>query len=329
MKNIATIIACFLLSISQAQVSKTVEYNAKNEITKVIYGNGLTQQWEFDPTSNRTLYMVYYTPIITGQETLVIQEDTQLELQLEFFTTNDPDFPVGYTLHIYEGSNYTINNNTVIPNPNFYGEIYCKTIIENQAAKSDTFLLKINVLPMNDFPYVFLPIEDSTAIINQQFEYNIYENFDDVDLPNDNLIFSATLTNNEPLPNWLDFDEQNGNFSGLPIDVGFLNIKVTCIDDSLATVDDEFTINIQTINIIELTENIKIFPNPTSGLVKIDILNAEEICISLFDINGKLLFEKSDINTSETVDISNYSNGIYTLIIKTKNGTFVNKIVKI
>lgn len=81
------------------------------------------------------------------------------------------------------------------------------------------------------------------------------------------------------------------------------------------------------VNDFVRNEQIKIFPNPTNDFIKINFSNSKIITIEISDINGQLLFIKKMIS-SDIIDLSNYSNGIYFLKIISDNFTTTNKILK-
>ena len=77
-------------------------------------------------------------------------------------------------------------------------------------------------------------------------------------------------------------------------------------------------------NITDLSSTgIVVYPNPTTGIFRIDTrLNVE---IKVIDMQGKIIVEGKNLNT---VDISDYSNGLYNLYITTDDKIFINKIIK-
>tara|TARA_R110000851_G_scaffold316446_1_gene479596 strand:- start:108894 stop:110270 length:1377 start_codon:yes stop_codon:yes gene_type:complete len=87
----------------------------------------------------------------------------------------------------------------------------------------------------------------------------------------------------------------------------------------------------ENLTILGVEENqidtIKIYPNPTEGLLYIDANNTESIVsATIFDILGKKVLQL-DGNT-EQVDISNLQNGMYFLRIANMSGEVVKKIIK-
>lgn len=82
----------------------------------------------------------------------------------------------------------------------------------------------------------------------------------------------------------------------------------------------------------KLSENtIIIYPNPTEGLLKIEIKGWEQIenqIISIFDSNGGLIQNTIITSSITELDLSNCANGIYILIISYNNKTSTWKIIK-
>lgn len=63
---------------------------------------------------------------------------------------------------------------------------------------------------------------------------------------------------------------------------------------------------------------INIFPNPTHGNLRVELTGATEEQLSspnnsirVWDVQGKLLFSVPALGSSNTVDLSGYSNGVY------------------
>ncbi len=72
-----------------------------------------------------------------------------------------------------------------------------------------------------------------------------------------------------------------------------------------------------------------IYPNPTNGIVNINfykVQNFEKVEIS--DITGKTIIIKRIIQQNETIDLSDFENGIYIISIQTDNEIFTRKIIK-
>jgi len=80
-------------------------------------------------------------------------------------------------------------------------------------------------------------------------------------------------------------------------------------------------------NDFSFKNNLKIYPNPSSGIVHI-VANTGLQSIELYDIQGRLL-QAVMLNTTEaTIDISKRASGIYFMKVKTEQGIKVQKLVR-
>ncbi len=93
-------------------------------------------------------------------------------------------------------------------------------------------------------PYLNCPLPNVTAVLDSPFTFTIPENTFIDDDGRETLTFSATLSNNRPLPDWLSFDPETCTFSGTPDTRGRIYIKVTATDATEKTFSDIFTIAI-------------------------------------------------------------------------------------
>jgi gliding motility-associated-like protein len=91
---------------------------------------------------------------ITGQEGIIIEEDSIVTLSFSLLKVNDPSgtFPTGYTLVITPGENYTVSGNSIQPAPNFSGTLEVPVQVKNSSVTSNIFKLLILVSPGNDAP---------------------------------------------------------------------------------------------------------------------------------------------------------------------------------
>ena len=77
-----------------------------------------------------------------------------------------------------------------------------------------------------------------------------------------------------------------------------------------------------------MIKGIAIYPNPTHGLLTINNNKGIDMQVTIYDINGRVLVSKSNNDTMTTLDITNFSNGIYLLRIQTELGDFSKKVIK-
>ena len=81
--------------------------------------------------------------------------------------------------------------------------------------------------------------------------------------------------------------------------------------------------------------DITLFPNPTNDLVTVSFNNAtvENSTLFLYDIHGRLVktiaAQQNRVGgVSSQIDLSAQHAGIYFLSVRTKNGTYVKKIIR-
>lgn len=110
-----------------------------------------------------------------------------------------------------------------------------------------SFTLTVN--PANSAPVVSVPLADQTATQSVAFSYTVPStSFTDPDA-GDTLTYVATLADGSALPSWLSFNSSTRTFSGTPINVGTLSIKVTAKDAGNLTVSDIFDVAINVANL--------------------------------------------------------------------------------
>ncbi|MEY8848475.1 T9SS type A sorting domain-containing protein [Psychroserpens sp. XS_ASV72] len=77
----------------------------------------------------------------------------------------------------------------------------------------------------------------------------------------------------------------------------------------------------------EIISEISIYPNPTQNILNFKLPNNTIIeSVELIDMNGKRIFHSTEALT--TMDLSNVSNGVYLLQLKTNIGKLSKRIVK-
>ena len=111
------------------------------------------------------------------------------------------------------------------------------------------------------------------------------------------------------------------------------------------TVDDPYNGDGGTINSVKLQicniqvplaiedttfSNLKIYPNPTTGFVNIDLGNQNlesNSIVKLFDIQGRMISTKEMKTAIDNINISNLSDGVYLITIENGSSRTTKKIV--
>lgn len=76
-------------------------------------------------------------------------------------------------------------------------------------------------------------------------------------------------------------------------------------------------------------EDVIVYPNPANNIIHIkNIKNAEIMELTLYDDNGRACQIKNELTSRLELDISNLSNGLYLLHIRTPDETITKKIIK-
>ena len=76
---------------------------------------------------------------------------------------------------------------------------------------------------------------------------------------------------------------------------------------------------------------IHIYPNPTKGLLIVEITGNSEnkpVSLQVYDMNGRILLQESNVVSSFTIDLSNKPAGIYILRLMTDTEKNEWKIIK-
>jgi hypothetical protein len=187
---------------------------------------------------------------------------------------------------------------------------------------NDTF--SILVMNSNDCPELLIPLKDRELLINTEFYLQVPSGtFIDID-DKDQIELRANLHDGSILPAWLNFNPEQGLFSGIPQYEGEYRIKLLAKDKSGMSVSDEFKLLVYSNSEFEklLDKKITLYPNPSNGLLYIKIeldqnINKWEIRIK--DLNGKTLIAKELIHPKSEIDLSTLPKSAYIVEIHSKN----------
>jgi hypothetical protein len=185
----------------------------------------------------------------------------------------------------------------------------------------------------NFSPYLLNQIKSQTDSIGHSFNFTIPDNTFIDDDGNNTLSYSATLSNNKPLPTWLSFNPDTKTFSGTLDSVGSFSIEVIAADTSKASASTIFTLKVVEnpyTSISEILEqSIQIFPNPTKDKININFgsLQYKKVFVEIFDISGKQILSDTFYNPSSAkFDLTGKPKGIYILNLCVDGEKLIRKI---
>ncbi len=142
--------------------------------------------------------------------------------------------------------------------------------------------------------------------------YNSYSGYPTFDLSTNEKTLSYTFVMNDP----------SDPVARMSFDLGTTIAMITLSSIKIEEVIDN------SVLAQELEEHFVVFPNPTSDFITIQ--NAELIeKIQISDQKGRIILSKTPNNESSlTIDLRNYSSGIYFVLVDSGGKTFSKKIVK-
>ncbi len=216
----------------------------------------------FDLTVNNT----NDPPVIGGVNSATVTEDIDPDLDNlleanDALTISDPDVgessfqaaTIGGTygsLTIDAAGNWSYSaDNTQLSIQQIDAGESVSDVITVSTADGTTHDITITIDGAEDAPTLDNLIADQSTAEDAPFSFTVPANtFSDVDA-SDSLTYTATLSDDSPLPAWLSFDALTQTFSGTPTnaDIGTISVKVTA-DDGTSTVNDIFDLTVTNTN---------------------------------------------------------------------------------
>jgi photosystem II stability/assembly factor-like uncharacterized protein len=151
---------------------------------------------------------------------------------------------------------------------------------------------------------------------------------------------SVIQNENVLIANAIGYDYQWGECSnGFEAIIGENSQSFTATENGLYAVQisngqcdvtsDCFTVSTLSTNNNLLSNNIKVFPNPTSSIINVQFkLLSKNTKLSIYDINGKLLIKQILYKINNKINIQNLSQGLYILKIEKEDKSLFTKIIK-
>ena len=107
---------------------------------------------------------------------------------------------------------------------------------------------------------------------------------------------------------------------------GKYQVQTSSASDCKSTFSNIVFIGTTGVSNLENDSFLSIFPNPTTGILHLqgDILTNEKTQITLFNLQGSVLFSAKNISE---IDLSDYANGAYFLRATSGGNVFMRKII--
>ncbi|WP_397364330.1 T9SS type A sorting domain-containing protein [Olleya sp. R77988] len=94
---------------------------------------------------------------------------------------------------------------------------------------------------------------------------------------------------------------------------------------------DDFVVRGNVLSVDQFnTNSFLVYPNPSKGLFNIKTKINQTFNVNVFDVTGKIIYQKSHVKTNNNtyqLDLSNYSNGVYFLNLETSLGKTTKKLI--
>ena len=153
----------------------------------------------------------------------------------------------------------------------------------------------------------------------------------------------ASYAINPPIGNGLLFNTTTGAISGTPTAAKVASAatnptaKINNVTSYKVTAYNEFgnsstivniTVGSLSTNSFEVSNNLKIYPNPTSSSITIELKNLDNVILEVFDITGKEMMKQNLYISSNAINIEKLPSGIYLFKINSDQGNAISKVVK-
>lgn len=110
---------------------------------------------------------------------------------------------------------------------------------------------------------------------------------------------------------------------------GTSTITVEANDGNGGTVTDEFTFTVDATSVEDITaDNYNIYPNPTSGLLVIELVDIDAAEISIYDMTGKVVKDQEVFGAETVVDMTGLSSGMYFVKIIAGESVAIEQIIR-
>lgn len=194
-------------------------------------------------------------PVITGQNTVTMDEDTSRPIAVGDLTIDDPDTPTAsQILSILPGTNYTFSGTTLTPVANFFGTLSVNVQVNDGQSNSNIYALQVTVSPMNDDP--FFNSLANVAVLEDAAQQSVsITGISPGPLESETMILQVSTDNTALIEQLSINPAYNGTatsatlvFKPVANASGTATITVTLIDAGLTPYERNFTVTVTSVN---------------------------------------------------------------------------------
>ncbi len=298
----------------------------------ILLRSGTTYAFDYNTEDDPHRFDLYIIRDNAPQIVRKIQDQTAYEDKKFVLPLNkifaDPDNFDTLRLSVQSSAQWLkLANDTLYgtPSQNDVGNVQVTVIASDILNKTAQQTFNINVLNTNDPPQAITSLADLEDMVGEKLVVMLPEKmFTDPD-PQDKLTISI-----ENLPQWLRFDAQNMEISGIPSnqDIGTYTISVKATDQSGASSTIDFKVKVLP-NPQFNGSDLSIYPNPANDIINVALAaNIQTAEIEIYGTDGRL-FKKQQINSNQAqVNLKGLPQGTYILRFITDGKTYTSTFTK-
>ena len=220
--------------------------------------------------------------------------------------------------------------------PESSGEAHINVTVEDSPGAVITRTFKVTVTEENDPPVLVNPIPDQ--VVNASYVLKIPVPtamgviFDDVD--DDDLTYDIMLEGGADLPAWMMWVDDTLTAEPMIADTGCVTVVVQATDAAGETAMDEFEVCVDgyPVSAGDLANqfNVKVYPNPTRGLVNIELnsVRISDVDLSVHDVTGRQVFRKVYAAAERiSFDLNENVSGMYFIKLNVDGNQILKKVI--
>ncbi|MEQ9423253.1 MAG: tandem-95 repeat protein [Cyclobacteriaceae bacterium] len=179
----------FSLTISEGEnytvdgttINPNHDYNGDLTVNATV-NDGIDDSETFEFTI--TVNPINDKPQVEGQNSISVDEDSELTVSLSHFNVSDVDNEDNdLSISVGSGENYAVDGATITPAKDFSGELSVPITVNDGDLDGDVFMATVNVNPVNDPPSI---ISHTSMVINEDQSFSIpFTNLEITDVDNE------------------------------------------------------------------------------------------------------------------------------------------------